>query len=151
MKAPHPTPHTQLKQGMTLIELTVVILVLLTLIAVLFIGAQAYKKSSDRAACLLNIRNTHQGIRAHQNLSAGSVNGNFLRTDIIGSGKFIQAEPLCPTNGASVAGGNASYIIFETFPPVGVAAVGCTVSGVQDLTGADPTGNSHAPKTVHGW
>ena len=59
---------TKLKPGMTLIEITVVILVLLTLIAVLFIGANIYKKGADRAACILNIRNIHQAVRADQNL-----------------------------------------------------------------------------------
>ena len=58
---------TKLKPGMTLIEITVVILVLLTLIAVLFIGANIYKKGADRAACILNIRNIHQAVRADQN------------------------------------------------------------------------------------
>ena len=60
---------TKLKPGMTLIEITVVILVLLTLIAVLFIGANIYKKGADRAACILNIRNIHQAVRADQNLT----------------------------------------------------------------------------------
>ena len=44
--------HTQkkaAKSGMTLIELTVVILVLLSLISILFVGARAWKKGSDRA------------------------------------------------------------------------------------------------------
>ena len=45
------------KAGMTLLELTVVILVLLSLISILFIGARAWKKGSDRAANIMNIRN----------------------------------------------------------------------------------------------
>ena len=53
------------KAGMTLLELTVVILVLLSLISILFIGARAWKKGSDRAANILNIRNVQQAVRAH--------------------------------------------------------------------------------------
>ncbi len=37
------------KSGMTLLELTVVILVLLSLISILFIGARAWKKGSAPA------------------------------------------------------------------------------------------------------
>ncbi|MGC4017627.1 MAG: prepilin-type N-terminal cleavage/methylation domain-containing protein [Luteolibacter sp.] len=48
------------KKGMTLLELTVVILVLLSLISILFIGAKAWKKGSDRAGCIMNIRNLHR-------------------------------------------------------------------------------------------
>ena len=45
------------KAGMTLLELTVVILVLLSLITILFIGARAWKKGSDRSTNLINLRN----------------------------------------------------------------------------------------------
>ena len=43
------------KAGMTLLELTVVILVLLSLISILFVGARAWKKGSDRSANIMNI------------------------------------------------------------------------------------------------
>ena len=56
------------KSGMTLLELTVVILVLLSLISILFIGARAWKKGSDRAANILNIRNAQQAVRGHANV-----------------------------------------------------------------------------------
>ena len=50
---------------MTLIELTVVILVLLSLISILFIGAKAWKVGSDRAANVMNLRNVQQAVRGH--------------------------------------------------------------------------------------
>jgi prepilin-type N-terminal cleavage/methylation domain-containing protein len=49
------------KSGMTLLELTVVILVLLSLISILFVGARAWKKGSDRSANIMNIRNVPAG------------------------------------------------------------------------------------------
>ena len=76
---------TKLKPGMTLIEITVVILVLLTLIAVLFIGANIYKKGADRAACILNIRNIHQAVRADQNLENRN-SGDAVVGTILGGG-----------------------------------------------------------------
>jgi prepilin-type N-terminal cleavage/methylation domain-containing protein len=56
------------RKGMTLIELTVVILVLLSLMSVLFIGARAWLRGSDRAAAALLIRNAQQGVRGHCNI-----------------------------------------------------------------------------------
>jgi type II secretory pathway pseudopilin PulG len=56
------------KTGMTLLELTVVILVLLSLISILFVGARAWKKGSDRAANIMNLRNAQQAMRGHQNM-----------------------------------------------------------------------------------
>jgi len=53
---------------MTLLELTVVILVLLSLITILFIGARAWKRGSDRSANMMNLRNTQAAMRSHQNL-----------------------------------------------------------------------------------
>ena len=44
---------------MTLLELTVIILVLLSLITILFVGAKAWKRGSDRAACILQHRLEH--------------------------------------------------------------------------------------------
>ncbi len=43
-----PNTTRSTKSGMTLLELTVVILVLLSLIGILFIGARAWKRGSDR-------------------------------------------------------------------------------------------------------
>ena len=53
---------------MTLIELTVVILVILSLVTILFVGARAWKKGSDRSANLLNIRNCQMAMRGEQNM-----------------------------------------------------------------------------------
>jgi prepilin-type N-terminal cleavage/methylation domain-containing protein len=70
------TQSMKAKSGMTLLELTVVILVLLSLISILFVGARAWKKGSDRSANIMNLRNTQQAMRGHQNmkeLNAGVV------------------------------------------------------------------------------
>ena len=64
------------KSGMTLLELTVVILVLLSLISILFIGARAWKKGSDRAGCIMNIRNVQQGMRSFQNMTRQTSRGS---------------------------------------------------------------------------
>src|SRR6218665_206335 len=66
MKLTHTTKRTA---GMTLLELTVVILVLLSLISILFVGARAWKKGSDRSTNILNLRNAQQAVRGHANMN----------------------------------------------------------------------------------
>jgi len=69
------------KTGMTLLELTVVILVLLSLISILFVGARAWKKGSDRSANIMNLRNCQQAMRGHQNMNELKENDPF--TDVM--------------------------------------------------------------------
>ncbi len=67
------------KTGMTLLELTVVILVLLSLISILFVGARAWKKGSDRSANIMNLRNCQQAMRGHQNMNELAVGAAFTQ------------------------------------------------------------------------
>ena len=120
---------TKLKPGMTLIEITVVILVLLTLIAVLFIGANIYKKGANRAACILNIRNIHQAVRADQNLNKKNTSDALVRTVIMGDSEaYIENEPTCPADGGA-------YGLVGTYPLTGVVAATCTNSGAAGTSG----------------
>ena len=70
---------------MTLLELTVVILVLLSLISILFVGARAWKKGSDRSANIMNIRNAQQAVRGHANMrNLAETTGACTEDDIYG-------------------------------------------------------------------
>ena len=71
------------KTGMTLLELTVVILVLLSLISILFIGARAWKKGSDRSANIMNLRNCQQAMRGHQNMHELKVGDGFTQAMLL--------------------------------------------------------------------
>ena len=62
-----PTFSRKSARGITLLELSIVILVLLTLVSVLFVGARGWKKGADRSANILNIRNAQQAVRGYQN------------------------------------------------------------------------------------
>ncbi len=127
---------TKLKPGMTLIEITVVILVLLTLISVLFIGANIYKKGADRAACILNIRNIQQAVRADQNLTNKTAGTSTLtKTDIVGTGKYLESEPTCPSN-------SAAYTWGTLYPAIGTLAAPC--ANIATLT-------DHVPGSITGW
>ena len=112
-----PSHTTKRTAGMTLLELTVVILVLLSLISILFIGARAWKKGSDRAANILNIRNVQQAVRAHANVRALSIGDALIATtDIVGTGKYLNSvtspnTDITYTYGAAVPAIGSLYLV----------------------------------------
>lgn len=116
-----------MSSGMTLLELTVVILVLLSLISILFIGAQAWKKGSDRTICLIQIQNVQKGVRSFSNLYGYSPGQNVtgLQMRVIGLGKFVEATPTCPGAGNYTFG---SAFGPDTIPPVGELYLNCSLS-----------------------
>ena len=120
--------------GLTLIEVTLVIAVLLGLISVLFIGVAAYKKGSDRAKCILNIATVQKAARSFQNLY-DMRNGDVLAvTDIAGAGKMIETTPACPDP-------TGSYTYGASVPNPGVAFVDCSLAGADQ----------HVPASLAGW
>lgn len=123
-------------RGMTLLELTVVILVLLVLISVIFIGANAWKKGSDRTLCIMNLQNVQKGVRSFANLNgydAGStVTG--LESQIIGLGRFVEAMPECPGDGSYSSGG-------DVIPNIGNLYFNCSLSST----------NEHEPLNADDW
>ena len=139
------------KAGMTLLELTVVILVLLSLISILFIGARAWKKGSDRAANILNVRNVQQAVRAHANVrglttadpttTPATVGSALASADIVGSGKYLNT-PTSP-NGVAYTFGTAVPAIgalYVTNPELGTTAG----SGEMWYSSAEITGGKIA-------
>ncbi len=109
------TPSMKRKSGMTLLELTVVILVLLSLISILFVGARAWKKGSDRSANILNIRNCQQAIRGHQNTRGLTTTDTVVQADIFGTTGYLK-EPKPPAVGTGIA---TAYTFALTYPDVG--------------------------------
>lgn len=90
------------KSGLTLLELTVVILVLLSLISILLIGARAWKKGSDRAACILNIRNVQQAARSHANMNELAIGATLLPTSLMGNAELCMTNPNEPVIGTNL-------------------------------------------------
>jgi type II secretory pathway pseudopilin PulG len=105
------TPTTKRTAGMTLLELTVVILVLLSLISILFVGARAWKKGSDRAANILNIRNVQQAVRGHQNMNQLDSGATLASTSLFGTDGYLK-EPKSPKG--------ADYTYTGTVPATGI-------------------------------
>lgn len=124
------TRNVTKKSGMTLLELTVVILVLLSLISILFIGARAWKKGSDRAGCIMNIRNVQQAVRGHQNMTNLSVGDTLASTALIGTNGYLGNTPTCP--------GGGTYTYTGTVPALGSLYTTCSLATTLD----------HAPSNV---
>lgn len=109
---------------MTLLELTIVIVVVLSLIAILFIGANGWKKGADRSSCILNIRNVQSAVRAYQNTCAVQEGATLnLSTEIIGPDNFLATNPECP------GGGVYEHINHMPFP--GELALKCDLASSQ--------------------
>lgn len=120
--------------GLTLIEITLVIAVLLGLISVLFVGVGAYKEGSDRAKCILNITNTQKAVRSYQNMYEKKIGDELLIATITGAGNMLEVEPECPSTG--------EYTFLEEIPAIGTTYLTCDYS----------VGNStHAPVSTTGW
>ena len=122
--------------GMTILELTVVILVLISLIAILFIGARAWKRGADRSACLINSTTVQKAVRAYQNLHQLNDGDPLVHTGtIVGLNCLLESEPTCPEYG--------DYEWQTTVPAVGVPYIDCN----------DPNNSSdyHYPQDIGAW
>lgn len=77
----------------------------------LFVGARAWKKGSDRAAVIMNIRNCQQAMRGHQNLNNLKVGDPFTRKDL--------EEYMDFPEDIKVSGGWIRFEAGDTITPVG--------------------------------
>ena len=140
MNAPFHSDHAAVRprQGMTLIELSVVILVILSLISLLFVAAGAWKRGSDRAACTVQIRQVQVAVRSYANLNniepGTDISPVSLQAAVIGSGAYLEATPTCPSNGLYTFNGN-------TIPALGDLYMTCSLSASE----------GHVPDSYEAW
>ena len=127
--------NTKKIAGLTLIEITLVIAVLLGLISVLFIGVSAYKEGSNRSKCILKISNVQKAVRSYQNLYEKKEEDVLVMSTIAGTGKLLETVPTCPRSG--------TYSDEAEIPQVGTAYLSCSLSAVAD--------GDHKPTTTTGW
>lgn len=125
---------------MTLLELTVVILVLMTLVSVLFFGAQAWKRGSDRALCIVNIQTVQKAVRSYSNMYGFSPGQNApgLQDRIIGIGRFVEVSPKCPGGGDYTFGQTHGS---DTVPPMGELYLECSLESSDEHLPANLTGD----------
>lgn len=124
MKTSRLTDRAGFPSGVTLLELSIVIVVVLLFLGMTWIGVSAWKKGSDRASCVINIRNVQLAVRGYSNsnsLEAGDDTTPLnLSAEIVGPGKFIPSTPLCPGGGVYAMGGN-------TVPAIGTLYLNCSL------------------------
>jgi Domain of unknown function (DUF4190) len=93
------------------------LLLMIPFISVMFVGANAWKKGSDRAACILNTRNVQQAVRGHQNMKNLKVGDPIDWNFIFGPDGYLP-KPVCPLGG--------TYTFVETIPPAGTLVGSCS-------------------------
>lgn len=129
-------PAVRYAPGVTLLEMTVIILVLLSLVTVLFIGGSAWKKGSDRALCIMNLESVQKGVRGYTNLYGYNPGDTVadLEEKVIGLGKFVEATPVCPGEGSYETLGNQ-------IPPIGTLYLTCALAEDE----------KHEPRDKSSW
>lgn len=93
------TTNRHLKSGFTLIEISLVIALLLGLIAVAFVGIGSYRKGADKAKCKMQLAAVQKAIRGKSNMENLAIAATLASTDVFGTGKMINTEPVCPSGG----------------------------------------------------
>lgn len=145
-------PRFVITRGMTLVELTVVIVVLLALSAMTYIGGRAWKRGSDRSACIMNLRNFQVATRSYQNLYgyfSGSqptmeygtyeIARHLLEKGYVSRGLYDQSKGT-----KSCAGGGIYNIAApDVFPMPGELYMKCSLSAVEN--------HQPAPGSADGW
>ena len=87
-------------RGMTLIEITLVITILLSLATIIFLGVASFNKGSARAKCVLQQAKLHKMALAYANLNQLNLGDSApdLITTLVND-TYIPQTPLCPDTG----------------------------------------------------
>jgi len=137
------SPYTHLRpRGVTLVELTVVITMLFSLISALFVSAKYYKEASDKAACITQISQFQKAVRAYQNLNSLAIGDSISSSDFYGESMPYSKEVFCPLGGGE-------YNLLEEVPSPGVAFATC--AEYDESTGSADKSQAHTPASIAGW
>lgn len=111
------------------------ITVLLAMISVLFIGARAWSRGADRAACIMIQRNVQISVRSYQNLygyNPGSIpmadgGTQSIAQHLLDKG-YISPECFATITGTELCPGGGTYSIdqIDVFPPMGTVYARCS-------------------------
>ncbi len=129
----------RLSPGLSLLELSVVLLVVQLLLGLGFFGVRAYKDGVDRAQCVMNIRNVQNAVRSYSNiegLKPGQRLGQEVKLldELVGGEQFLEVLPDCPAGGLYGTLGNR-------IPAFGELYLTCTLEASE----------GHKPATLLYW
>lgn len=128
----------RINSGMTLIEISLVIALLLGLIAVVFLGIGSYRQGADKAKCKMQLAAVQKAVRSSANMQNLSIGSALTQAEVFGAGLLLEAVPVCPAGGA--------YTWLGTVPAVGTPYGNCDFAG----SGATSTHVLATTETV-GW
>lgn len=149
MKSFHPSAATR-PPGITLVELTVVLCVLITLISVTFVAASVWRKGSERAQCIMTLYHVQLAVRSYQNLSGAEpgahppvafgtydIGQHLLEKGYIGNDLYssITGQRSCQ------GGGTYERTSADTFPKIGELYMECSLA----------TNGNHLPDAHNAW
>lgn len=110
----------------------------------LFIGARSWNTGSERAGCIMNIRNAQMAIRSYANMydvkpysTEDSPGGTIPAGEIVGAGKFLETSPVCPGGGTYNSDLKGAIVI----PKIGEAYLKCSLCDSE----------GHEPDDTTGW
>lgn len=135
------SPQVARRRGMSLLELTVVLVVLMSLTGMFFVSSRIWKRGADRAECLLTLRNVQVAARSYQNLygySSGermepSQGAQNIALQLYTRG-YLEEKQFRQSQGeiACSGGGFYSCPLPDTFPPVGELYLRCSLEAEQE-------------------
>lgn len=112
--------------GMTLIEISLVIALLLGLIAVVFMGLGSYRQGADKAKCKMQLSAVQKAVRSGANMQNLALGSALVSTDVFGAGLLMENTPVCPSGG--------TYTWQATVPAVGTPYGNCDFAGAGTAT-----------------
>ncbi len=146
----HPSPRGLATRGITLLELAVAITVLIGLISIVAVGSRAWKRGSDRAACVITLRSMQLAARSYQNLYGYNYGGrpyaengtqdialHLYDKGYIDAKLYGQAIGTSPCQG----GGTYSRTAADVFPEPGELYMNCSRSETD----------AHLPNSRANW
>lgn len=130
-------------KGVTLIELTIVIAIVMLLLSVLLMSAEFYTKAADRSACIVNLSGLQKTARSYQNLNGLRVGDPFTVDMVTGENKAFTSPPVCPLR-------NGPYALSEErIQPAGTAMFVCSEFDIN-VGSVDKT-ESHTSVDLYNW
>ncbi len=81
-------------------------------------GVVNWRRGSDRASCILNIRNVQQAVRSHSGVKGLIIGDPIVWSEILGPVRYL-SRPSCPAHG--------TYRFLDTVPKVGELAMECSL------------------------
>jgi len=107
--------------GMTLVEISLVVSILLSLISIIFVGVTSFLQGSSRAKCILTQSKLQKIVVSFANLNelnSGDTVPGLVPTLV--SDKYIAITPTCP--------GQGSYTFLDHIPGLDEHFVTCSIA-----------------------